>query len=138
MFTHTKAQLNNTRVCVRSVLTHGIVRVEDVGGGRVVQDQGLVEVSAQPAQVLDIAALMEHAGLPEQTGPKHPTLIQQVRHWVCILWGEEGGYRANEAGLQQPSGNSGVRLNPTATEGAGNRHSSISLALSVCECCSSF
>lgn len=78
-----------TRVCVRSVLTHGIVRVEDVGGGRVVQDQGLVEVSAQPAQVLDIAALMEHAGLPEQTGPKHPTLIQQVRHWVCVL----GGWR---------------------------------------------
>lgn len=81
----------NQGVCEESALTHGIVRVEDVGGGRVVQDQGLVEVSAQPAQVLDIAALMEHAGLPEQTGPKHPTLIQKVRHRVCVLWGWGGG-----------------------------------------------
>lgn len=49
--------------------------MEDVGGGGVVQDEGLVELAAQAAQVLDIAALMEHTGLPKETRPEHTTLI---------------------------------------------------------------
>lgn len=49
--------------------------MEDVGGGGVVQDKGLVELAAQAAQVLDIAALMEHTGLPKETRPEHTTLI---------------------------------------------------------------
>ena len=75
---------------------HSVLRVEDVGGRRVVQDEGLPQVSAQPAQVLHVAALVEDAGLPEQTGPEHTALIQQVSHWVRILpkcpgWGGAGG-----------------------------------------------
>lgn len=42
-----------------------IIRVEDVGGRRVVQDEGFVEVSAQAAQIFDIAALVEYARFPE-------------------------------------------------------------------------
>lgn len=46
---------------------HGnsIVRVEDVGGRGVIQDEGFVEVSAQAAQVFDIAALVEYTRFPE-------------------------------------------------------------------------
>lgn len=65
--------------------THSVIRVEDVGGRRVIQDEGFVEVSAQAAQVFHIAALMEHARFPEKPGPEHATLIQQVRHRVCVL-----------------------------------------------------
>lgn len=67
------------------MLTHGIVWVEDVGGGRVVQYQGLVQVSAQPAQIFDVAALVEHTRLPEQTSAEHTALVQQVCHWVSVL-----------------------------------------------------
>lgn len=70
--------------------TYSILRVEDVGGGGVVQDKGLVELAAQAAQVLDVAALVEHTGLPKETRPEHTTLIQQVCHWVCILQGRRG------------------------------------------------
>lgn len=59
--------------------------MEYVGCWRVVQDQGFVEVSAQAAQVFHIAALVKHTRLPEQPGPEHIALIQQVRHWVRIL-----------------------------------------------------
>lgn len=69
--------------------THSVVGVEDVGGRRVVQDQSLVKVSAQAAQVLHVATLVEYARLPEQSRPEHAALVQEVRHWVCILM--EGG-----------------------------------------------
>ncbi len=49
-----------------------------------------MEVSAQAAQIFDIAALVEYTRFPEQPGPEYATLIQQVRHWVCILM-EAGG-----------------------------------------------
>ena len=70
---------------------HSVLRVEDVGGRGVVQDEGLPQVPAEPAQVLHIAALVEDAGLPEQTGPEHTALIQQVSHWVRILPRGPGG-----------------------------------------------
>lgn len=68
--------------------THRILRVEDVRRGRVVQNEGLPQVPSQAAEVLDIAALVEHAGLPEQAGPEHATPVQQIRHWVGILEAE--------------------------------------------------
>ena len=45
--------------------THSIIRVEDVGGGGVIQDEGFVEISAQAAQIFDIAALVEYTRFPE-------------------------------------------------------------------------
>lgn len=59
--------------------------VKDVGGGRVVQYQGLVQVSAQSAKIFDIAALVEHTRLSEQTGAEHAALVQQVCHRVSVL-----------------------------------------------------
>lgn len=51
-----------------------------------------MELSAQQAEIFDVASLVEHTGLPEQPRPEHPTLIQQVSHWVCILGeGKEKG-----------------------------------------------
>lgn len=71
--------------------THCVVGVKDVGGRGIIQDEGLVEVSAQAAQIFNIAALVEHAGFPEQPSPEDPTLVQQVRHWVCVLVVDKGG-----------------------------------------------
>jgi len=70
--------------------THSVFRVKDVGGGGVVQDEGLTQVPAQPAQVLNIAALVEDAGFTEQTRPEHTALVQQVSHWVRVLTGWRG------------------------------------------------
>lgn len=71
--------------------THSIVGVEDVGGRRVVQDQGLVKVSAQTTQVLHVATLVENAGLSEQSSPEDTAPVQEVRHWICILLGRGWG-----------------------------------------------
>lgn len=65
--------------------------MEDVGGRRVIQDEGFVEVSPQTAQVFHVATLVEHTRFPEEPGPEHTTLIQQVSHWVCILMGVNWG-----------------------------------------------
>ena len=66
-------------------MTYSVVGVEDVGGGRVVQDEHLVEVSAQTTQVLHVVSPMEHAGLPEETTAERAPFIQKVRHRICIL-----------------------------------------------------
>lgn len=71
--------------------THGVVRVEDVRGGGVVQDEGFVEVSPQAAQIFHVASLVEDAGLPEEPSPEHAELIQQVCDGVCVLMAERGG-----------------------------------------------
>lgn len=65
--------------------THSILGVEDVRGGGIVQDEDFVELPAQAAQVLYIAALVEDAGLPEETSPEDPTLVKQVCYRICIL-----------------------------------------------------
>ena len=59
--------------------------MEDVGGGGVVQDEDPVELPAQAAKVLYVAALVEDAGLPEETCPEDLALVQQVRHRIRIL-----------------------------------------------------
>lgn len=59
--------------------------MEDVGGGRVVHDDDLAEVAAQPAQVLDVVAAVEDAGLPEEAAAEGTPLVQQVRDGVGVL-----------------------------------------------------
>lgn len=44
---------------------NSIIRVKDVGGRRIIQDEGFVEVSAQTTQIFNIAALVEYARFPE-------------------------------------------------------------------------
>lgn len=69
---------------------YSIVRMEDIGGWRVIQNEHPPKVSAQTAQVLHVVPPVEDTRLPEQTCPEGPPLVQQVSHWVCIL-GEAGG-----------------------------------------------
>lgn len=59
--------------------------MEDVGSWRIVQDQGFAQITAQPAEILHVTSLVEHARLPEEAGPEDSTLVQKVRHWVSIL-----------------------------------------------------
>lgn len=77
--------------------THGIVRMEDVGGRRVVQDKHPPQVSAQPAQVLDVVPPVEDTRLPEQPCSEGPPLVQQVSYRVCILrtGGESSGAKSD-------------------------------------------
>lgn len=71
--------------CPLSKNTHCVVRVEDVGGRGVVNDDDLIEVATQATQVLDVIPSMEDAGLPEEATAESPPLVQQVRNWICIL-----------------------------------------------------
>merc|ERR1719209_2120150 len=78
---------------------HSILGMEDVGGGGVVQDDNLVEVTSKSAQVLHVVATVEDAGLSEQPGSEHVPLVQQVRHRVGVL-GQAG---RKEDALVQPA-----------------------------------
>lgn len=78
-------QLGVLRIVKPRQYWNSVLRVEDVGGRRVVQDQGFVELTAEATQVFHITALIEDARFTEETSPKHTALIQQVRHRVCIL-----------------------------------------------------
>lgn len=55
--------------------TYGVVGMEDVGGRRVIDDDDLVEVTTQSAQVFDVVALVKDARLPEKTAPEGPLLV---------------------------------------------------------------
>ena len=74
-----------SQVFARLCVTYRVVGVEDVGGRGVVHDDHLVQVAAQPAQVLDVVPPVEDARLPEETGAEHPPLVQQVGHGVGVL-----------------------------------------------------
>lgn len=43
---------------------------------------------SQPTQVLDIVPLVENAGFPEQSGPEHVPLVQEIGNGVGILLDE--------------------------------------------------
>lgn len=86
--------------------THGVVWMEDIGGGRVVEDEHPPQVSAQPAQVLDVVPSVEDAGLAKQPRPEGPPLVQQIGHWICIL---QSGTCVTR-GPRGPRGPSGCRL----------------------------
>lgn len=81
--------------------THSILWVEDVRGGGVVQDEDFVELPAQAAQVLYIAALVEDAGLPEETSPEDPTLVEQICYWICILKQERKSQKEGQSYMSE-------------------------------------
>lgn len=62
-----------------------VVRVENVGGWRVVHDDDLAEVAAQSAQVLDVVAAVKDAGLSEEAAAESAPLVQQVGDGVGVL-----------------------------------------------------
>ena len=59
--------------------------MKDVGGGRVVDDDDFVELSAEATEVLDVVAAVEDARLAEEARVEHVPLVQQVRHGVGVL-----------------------------------------------------
>ena len=59
--------------------------MEDVGSRGIVDDDDLVEVSTQSAQVLHVVPSVEDARLTEEATPKRSPFVQQVGHWICIL-----------------------------------------------------
>ena len=59
--------------------------MKDVGGGRVIDDDYLVELPAEATEVLDVVAAVEDARLAEEARVEHVPLVQQVRHGVGVL-----------------------------------------------------
>lgn len=71
-----------------AVPTYCVLRVEDVRGRRVVDDDDSAELPAQSAEVFDVVSSVENAGFPEEPGAEHPPLVQQVCHGIGILIGD--------------------------------------------------
>ena len=63
----------------------GVVRVEDIRGGRVVHDHDFVQITTQSTQVLDVVPAIKDTGFPEETGAKDVPLVQQVCDRVSVL-----------------------------------------------------
>lgn len=85
----TSLQANQARILyfTAGLPTYCIVRVEDVRGRRVVDDDDSTKLPAQSAEVFDVVSPVENAGLPEEPGAEHPPLVQQVCHRIGILGG---------------------------------------------------
>lgn len=62
-----------------------MLRVEDVGRGRVVDNDGVLEVAADLRQVLDVVALVVVATLAEEAMVHHLVDIQLVEERIAIL-----------------------------------------------------
>lgn len=65
--------------------THSVLWVENVRGRRIVNNDDVVEVPSQPTEVFDVVPSMKNAGFSKESCSEHTPLVQQVRHWVCIL-----------------------------------------------------
>lgn len=78
-------QVLQSSITIAKTKTYGIVWMENIWSRAVVHDDHFVQVPAEPAKVLDVAATVEHARLAEQACSKHAPLVQQVRHRVGIL-----------------------------------------------------
>lgn len=66
-------------------MTYCVLRVEDIGGRRIVHDDHFAQLPSQATQVLHIVPTMENTGFSEESGPEHTPSIQEVGHRVCIL-----------------------------------------------------
>ncbi len=60
-------------------------RVEHVGGGGVVEDDHLIDRSAELGEILHVVAPMVDAGFAKQSIPENVPLVQEIRHRVSIL-----------------------------------------------------
>lgn len=60
--------------------------VENIGGGRVVDDNGVFQVSPNFRKVLDIVAAVVMAALPEKTVVHDAVNVELIQQWVAILY----------------------------------------------------
>jgi len=65
--------------------THGIFWVENVRGGRIVDDDDVAELSSQPTEVFDVVPSVEDAGFSKESLSEDAPLVQQVGHGVRVL-----------------------------------------------------
>ena len=73
------------RVAKPTANRYGVLRMEDVAGGRVIDDDGLSKISANLAQILDVIALMIVAAFSEQSVMYNVVDVQLVKERVAIL-----------------------------------------------------
>lgn len=66
-------------------LTYCVLRVEDVGGRRIVHDDHFAQLPSQATQVLHVVPSMENTGFSEESGPEHAPAVQEVSYRVCVL-----------------------------------------------------
>lgn len=64
---------------------HSMLRVENIGSGRVVDDDGILEVPANLGEVLDIVAAVVMTTLSEEPVVNHAMNVQLVKQRVAIL-----------------------------------------------------
>lgn len=57
---------------------HGMLGVEDVGCGRVINDDGVLEVTSDLRQVLDVVSLVVVAALSEKTVVYHLVYVELI------------------------------------------------------------
>jgi hypothetical protein len=62
-----------------------MLRVEDVGRWRIVDDDGVLEISSYLGKVLDVVALVVIAGLTEKTMVNHLVDVKLVQEGIAIL-----------------------------------------------------
>ena len=59
--------------------------MKNVGRRRVVDDDYLVQLSAEAAEVFDVVSAVEDARLAEEARVEHVPLVQQIGHGVRVL-----------------------------------------------------
>jgi hypothetical protein len=59
--------------------------MKNVGSRRVVDDDDVVKVPAQPSQVFDVIAAVKHARLAEQATVKNVPFVKEIGNWIRIL-----------------------------------------------------
>ena len=59
--------------------------MKNVGRRRVVDDDYLVQLSAEAAEVFDVVSTVEDARLAEEARVEHVPLVQQIGHGVRVL-----------------------------------------------------
>ena len=68
--------------------SYRVIRMKNVRSRRVVDDDDVVKLSAQPAQVFDVVAAVKDARLAKQATVENVPFVQEVGNWVRILKNE--------------------------------------------------
>lgn len=65
---------------------HGVLRVEDVGCGRVVDDDGVFEIAADLGQVLDVVPLVVVTAFTEKPMVDNVVDVKLVEKRIAVLF----------------------------------------------------
>lgn len=65
--------------------TYCILRVEDVRGRRIVDDDHFAQLPSKATQVFHVVPTVENTRFSEEPGSEHAPAVQQVSHRVCVL-----------------------------------------------------